>query len=101
MIVVNPIEIDYKRLAEVAARSRGKINRIYLHWTAGHYADVYDDYHINIGRDGELYITCEEGAHLAAQHRQHRHCHVLCLRRQRHPRKRHGFWQGTADTAAN
>lgn len=31
MIVVNPIEIDYKRLAEVAARSRGKINRIYLH----------------------------------------------------------------------
>ena len=60
MIVVNPIEIDYKRLAEVAARSRGKINRIYLHWTAGHYADVYDDYHINIGRDGELYITCED-----------------------------------------
>lgn len=60
MIVVNPIEIDYKRLAEVAARSRGKINRIYLHWTAGHYADVYDDYHINIGRDGELYITCDD-----------------------------------------
>ena len=49
MIVVNPVQIDYKKLAEVAKRSRGKINRIYLHWTAGHYDDVYDDYHINIG----------------------------------------------------
>ena len=47
VIVVNPVQIDYKKLAEVAKRSRGKINRIYLHWTAGHYDDVYDDYHIN------------------------------------------------------
>ena len=53
MIVVNPVQIDYKKLAEVAKRSRGKINRIYLHWTAGHYDDVYDDYHINIGACGE------------------------------------------------
>ncbi len=60
MIIVNPVQISYKRLAEVAARSRGQINRIYLHWTAGHYDDVYDDYHINIGAGGELYITCEE-----------------------------------------
>lgn len=35
MIVVNPVQIDYKNLAEVAKQSRGKINRIYLHWTAG------------------------------------------------------------------
>ena len=31
VIVVNPVQIDYKKLAEVAKRSRGKINRIYLH----------------------------------------------------------------------
>jgi len=43
VIVVNPVQIDYKKLAEVAKLSRGKINRLYLHWTAGHYDDVYDD----------------------------------------------------------
>ena len=59
MIVVNPVQIDYKKLAEVAKRSRGKINRIYLHWTAGHYDDVYDDYHINIGAGGELYLPAK------------------------------------------
>ena len=66
MIVVNPVQIDYKKLAEVAKRSRGKINRIYLHWTAGHYDDVYDDYHINIGAGGELYLTCEDFTELKA-----------------------------------
>lgn len=66
MIVVNPVQIDYKKLAEVAKRSRGKINRIYLHWTAGHYDDVYDDYHINIGTGGELYLTCEDFTELKA-----------------------------------
>lgn len=66
MIVVNPVEIDYKSLAEVAKPCRGKINRIYLHWTAGHYGDVYDDYHLNIGPDGELYLTCTEFTELKA-----------------------------------
>lgn len=66
MIVVNPVQIDYKKLAEVAKLSRGKINRIYLHWTAGHYDDVYDDYHINIGAGGELYLTCEDFTELKA-----------------------------------
>jgi len=28
-------------------------------WTAGHYEDVYDDYHLNIGPGGEMYLTCK------------------------------------------
>ena len=40
-----------------AARSYGRDVKLYLHWSAGHYDNIFDDYHINIGRDGELYVT--------------------------------------------
>lgn len=29
--------------------------RVFLHWTAGHYGQAYEDYHINIDQDGSLY----------------------------------------------
>jgi hypothetical protein len=31
-------------------------DRIYLHWTGGHYGHVYDEYHMSIDRDGTLYV---------------------------------------------
>ena len=51
--------ITLQEAAQLASTARGRINRIYLHWTAGHYATTYDDYHLNITGDGELHASCE------------------------------------------
>ena len=59
MIVVNPQPVTNRELAALAMQAKGRISRIYLHWTAGHYEDVYDDYHLNIGPGGEMYLTCK------------------------------------------
>lgn len=42
-------------LQQLAINARGKINKIYLHWTAGHYGQAFSDYHINIDDDGTMY----------------------------------------------
>jgi len=60
MIVKNPIPITEDELIKLAKRVKGRITTIYLHWTAGHYGQVYDDYHLNIDRDGTVYVTCDE-----------------------------------------
>ena len=60
MIVENPTPITEIDLIRMAKRERGRITTIYLHWTAGHYGDVYDDYHLNIDQDGTVYVTCDE-----------------------------------------
>ena len=36
--------------------ARGAIDKVYLHWTAGKYDQVFDDYHISIDKDGRLYL---------------------------------------------
>ena len=40
--------ISLTQLAVVAGCSRDHITQLYLHWTAGRYGQVYDDYHLNI-----------------------------------------------------
>lgn len=45
-------EITLQELAALAENAKGEIRRIYLHWTAGHYNNTYDDYHLNITGDG-------------------------------------------------
>jgi len=59
MIVQNPVVIDEDTLKRMARAVRGGIHHIYLHWTAGHYGQVYDDYHLCIDRDGQIYVTCD------------------------------------------
>lgn len=49
--------IDLQDLAEMAAAAQGDIQKIYLHWTAGHYANAYTDYHLNITGDGRIYAS--------------------------------------------
>lgn len=39
------------------AREQGREPKIYLHWSAGHYNTVFDDYHVNITGDGTMYVT--------------------------------------------
>ena len=59
ILVPKPKTITHKELHKLAREARGYAKKIYLHWTAGNYNDAYDDYHFNIGKDGELYITCK------------------------------------------
>ena len=42
------------------AQSQGREPKIYLHWTAGGYNSIFNDYHINITGDGAIYITSED-----------------------------------------
>lgn len=63
MLVENPVTITHQELHMLALKAKGKINHLYLHWTAGHYGQAYDNYHINIDKDGEVYLTCRELYH--------------------------------------
>lgn len=58
MLVDNPQPITHKELLTLAKFAKGNIKCIYLHWTAGHYHQAYDDYHFNIAADGTVYKTC-------------------------------------------
>lgn len=55
---------DIERMANDAreslweqANSVGRDCKVYLHWSAGHYNTVFDDYHINIKGDGTIVVT--------------------------------------------
>ena len=58
MIVTNPLCITEQELKAMARDARGGIKNLYLHWTAGHYGQDYDDYHLCIDRDGTVYVNC-------------------------------------------
>lgn len=47
-----------------AARSIGRDVKLYLHWSAGHYGQFFDDYHINIDQDGSIYISTSDFSQL-------------------------------------
>lgn len=42
------------------ARAYDRDVKLYLHWSAGHYTSVFDDYHINITGDGGLVVTTDD-----------------------------------------
>ena len=58
MLVSNPRRINHEQLHILAKSAKGGIDKLYLHWTAGTYGQVFDDYHINIDEHGEIYLTC-------------------------------------------
>lgn len=43
-----------------AAKEYGREPKVYLHWSAGHYGQFFDDYHINIDADGTLYASTDD-----------------------------------------
>ncbi|WP_299447811.1 N-acetylmuramoyl-L-alanine amidase [uncultured Phascolarctobacterium sp.] len=59
MLIIEPKLLTLRELHNLAAAAKGKINRLYLHWTAGRYGQFFDDYHVNIDADGEFYQTCQ------------------------------------------
>lgn len=46
-------------LKEIIKRHRGRIEAVYLHWTAGRYGQVFSDYHILVDADGTIYMPSE------------------------------------------
>ena len=54
-----------------AANSVGRGIKIYLHWSAGHYGQFFDDYHINIDEDGSIYASTDDLSEVLA-HTYHR-----------------------------
>lgn len=41
------------------AEGLGREPKVYLHWSAGRYDTVFDDYHVNIKGDGEIVVTSD------------------------------------------
>ena len=59
MLVKSPEVIKEGRLRTMAREARNGIKTVYMHWTAGHYGQDYDDYHLCIDRDGTVYVNCK------------------------------------------
>jgi hypothetical protein len=49
-----------------AAANQGRCIKTYYHWSAGHYGQFFDDYHLLIDKDGELYTTTEDLSEIKA-----------------------------------
>ena len=47
-------------LRELAADAKGRIDKVYAHWTAGHYSQPFSDYHILIDYDGTVFVTTDD-----------------------------------------
>lgn len=52
--------ITLNELRQLAQAANGKINKIYLHWTAGNYHQFFGDYHLNIDNDGAIMVTTDD-----------------------------------------
>lgn len=66
MLIVEPPIINHRELFLLGEKAQGSVKSIYLHWTAGHYHQTYDDYHLNIDGDGRLLQTCTQLTDLKA-----------------------------------
>ena len=60
-------DIDFEELASMAADAKnalyakaGGTPAIYLHWSAGHYNQTFDDYHINIKGNGDIVASTDD-----------------------------------------
>ena len=57
-MVTKRITLD--ELRQIAKAANGKINKIYLHWTAGNYHQFFGNYHLNIDSDGAVMATTDD-----------------------------------------
>lgn len=53
------IACESKQDLQNAAANVGRESKVFLHWSAGHYGQPFNDYHINIDHDGSIYIPVE------------------------------------------
>lgn len=68
--------IDLEELKRLASNARGYINFVYLHWTAGHYNQLFDDYHVLIDDKGRIFIP-DDNLKVKRSHTWQRNSHSL------------------------
>ena len=58
---------ELRRLAEAAkddiisaAEDNDRVVMLFLHWTAGHYGQFFDSYHVNIDDNGGIYLAGDD-----------------------------------------
>lgn len=51
--------VNLETILTMARAAAGSIDRIFLHWTAGHYEQMFGDYHYNITGDGLIYCPVD------------------------------------------
>ena len=61
---VTPAELEslamyYREAIADAAAAQGRETKVYLHWSAGHYGQCWSDCHVQIDRDGEIYVIAD------------------------------------------
>ena len=55
-MMIRPAKITHSMLLDLAKRARDDHERtIFLHYTWGHYGDVYDEFHLCIDKNGDIY----------------------------------------------
>jgi hypothetical protein len=50
-------KVTLNNILTASKQARGIVDRVFIHWTAGHYGQFFDDYHINIDGDGSAYAS--------------------------------------------
>ena len=75
-LVADPVRLTFDDVERLGRGGKGHIDRIYLHWTAGHYFHVYDEYHLCIDRYGNIFAppdgTGDDALTIRREHTWHR-----------------------------
>lgn len=63
-------EVSLDELKEIITNSKDNLTTdanslsrnvcVYLHWSAGHYNQYYEDYHINISKEGKYFVSTDD-----------------------------------------
>lgn len=53
-------KVTLNDIRTMAKKAKGYIDKIYLHWSAGHYGQFFSDYHLNIDEDGSVYASTND-----------------------------------------
>lgn len=59
-------KVELNEIASLAQQAKGKINKIYLHWSAGKYNQTFADYHINVSGAGAISVSTDDFAQVLA-----------------------------------
>ena len=53
-------KVYFDEIVQLAKLAKGKVHKLYLHWTAGHYDSKFEDYHFNITGNGDIYVSTDD-----------------------------------------
>ena len=53
-------QVDLTTIQTMAETAKGQVTALFAHWSAGHYGQFFDDYHICIDQDGSVHISTDD-----------------------------------------